>query len=162
MDRFPNYINATVTQATADAFATLPINVPRQTIAGGFVVKELLYVDAFVDTIFNAANERIAMEVTQGTAPAAALTLSDTRTISAVAVEFSLATTGGSHFVMPLRYNLQSQDGFGFLFAGEQLHFNIISAGTGLSNVVSFRVAYRDVRVTTEELNGLIISLLGS
>ncbi len=160
VDRFPNYMRAAVTQGSADAFATVSIPVPRQTRSGSFIVKELLYIDFHTDTLLNAAGEIIFFQLSQGATPTAVFAASSSRAIATVQLEMQLLTSGAFLFKSPVRVNLQTCDGFGFLFAGEELHFNLDSTGTTLSNLGEIVVAYRDVLVSETELNGLVISLL--
>ncbi len=161
VDRFPNYIHAIVTQSAADTFTTLAIPTPRPTVAGGTIVKELLWIDVDFQTTMNAAAEQSVAQLVQGSTPTALLTFEDSQVIAQISFDLKVVTTGGGPLIMPLRYNLQDAAGSGFLFAGETLHLSCDSTNTAVVNVIRAKLAYRDVRVTIEELNGLVISLLG-
>lgn len=161
VDRFPNYIHVVVQQSAADTFTTLAIPTPRPTVAGGTIVKELLWIDMDFQTTFNAAGESTTGQLVQGTTPTALLTYDDSQVIAQISMDLKVVTTGGGPVIQPIRYNMQDSAGFGFLFAGETLHLSSDSTATGVVNVLRAKIAYRDVRVTIEELNGLVISLLG-
>ncbi len=162
VDRFPNYIHATVTQPSADAFGTLAIPTPRSSVAGGTIVKELLWIDFnFAGVTLNAGGESVIMQLVQGTTPTAILTFDDSQVIAQKNLIMRLLTSGAVLTTDPYRFDLQGKAGFGFLFAGETLHLSVDSTATGVASTLQAKIAYRDVRVTIEELNGLVISLLG-
>jgi len=164
VDRFPNYINAELTQSGVDTFTVLDIPTPRNLLAGEPTVKEFLWIEYFVpNPLLDVIGDSVILQLTQGAKDIVApLNPSDTRLISQfLMTTLGTTVTGGNGIIMmPQRINLQSADGFGFLFAGEVLHFSIDSSNTALATFAGLRIAYRDVRVTTLELNGLIISLL--
>ncbi len=161
VDRFPNYIHASIVEGGADTFATLAIPTPRSSVAGGTIVKELLWIDFDFTTTLNAAGESIVGQLIQGTTPTAILTFDDSQVIAQKTLAVRLLTSGMDITESPFRFNLQGSAGFGFLFAGETLHLSVDSTATGVASTLRAKIAYRDVRVSIEELNGLVISLLG-
>lgn len=161
VDRFPNYIHALITEAGADTFGTLAVPTPRATVAGGTIVKELLWIDFFFPNVVLNGAESIIGQLVQGTTPTALLTFDDSQVIAMKELKFNVFTSGAALTTNPYRYNMQDSAGFGFLFAGETLHLSVDSTATGVTNLMQVKIAYRDVRVSIEELNGLVISLLG-
>ncbi len=158
VDMFPNTLNMSVTESAADTFTTTVVNTPRRSLAQGNVVMEICWVDMFYNTVFNAAAEALVIQISQGGVPTAPLAFGDPNLLCEVRLESQGVSTAIT--TAPIRCEMQTTDGFGVLFAGEQLHFSVAGTGTGIANAVSAKLFYRDVKVTTTELNGLIISLL--
>jgi len=159
-DRFPNYFGGTVTESSADTFTTLQVTLPTAVTAQGAQVMEILWIDFWVDTKLNAADEQFEVQIVSGSKPTALLTFDDPRVIADLKFEVGLLTSGAILIPTPTRANLMTADGFGFLFPGSNFHFNVKGTSTGVTGIGRFKCYYRFVPLTTAELNGLISSLL--
>jgi hypothetical protein len=57
-----------------------------------------------------------------------------------------------------IRHDLQSNDGKGFLVAGDQLYFSFATSNTAGQSYLCARVHYRFVDVTVQEYVGIVQS----
>jgi len=152
-----------VTQTAADTFKNVQFSTPiprLQTKGNHATVMELLWIDMRLDGTLNAVNESLSVSFYGGVAATSAGPgISDTRTIANVTIDGGNVVTSGS--VWPkesTKYNLQSKDGYGYLFGGDIINVGVASANTGATNACYFRIYYRFVDIPITEFIGLVQS----
>jgi hypothetical protein len=101
-----------------------------------------------------------------GLAPSEVTSLSDGGTIASGSETMEGLTTGQGDSMpirlLPHRYDLQSNDGYGQLLAADSFFCAINSVNTGLSNTIFFRMYYRLVQVGVDEYVGIVQSQMSS
>ncbi len=161
-DFYPNFMGFALTQTGGDTFTTVSINtpIPRVAINGNrATVMELLWCDVeSQNLILNAAVESITFGLTTGAPPSDRSVISEGNAIFNLTATFHEHTTGASILVQPLRYNFQSQDGFGFLLATDSFNAFIDSNATGVALAGNFRLYYRFVQIPVTEYIGIVQS----
>lgn len=120
---------------------------------------EILWVDFFMNTVFNAAAENFDLQLYSGSPVSAVISFENPKIVASQFVETNLLTSGAFEIQMPIKYDLQTTDGHGLLYAGDTLNFAVGSTGTGITNVGKCRMFYRFREVTTLEYVGIVQSL---
>ena len=161
-DKFPNFLSGTLTESSADTFTTTQVftPIPRLKVSGNrATVLELLWMEWQVNNlILNAGNESITFQMVIGTVPSSILALNDPRYIAGKRIEMHLLTSGAWGTIQPWRTEFQSRDGFGYLLASDAFHINVNGTGTGVANVVQWRLYYRFVNIPLAEFIGIVQS----
>lgn len=174
-DEFANFI---VFQAITDAalgniFKTFRVATPLpriKTFGNKATILEILWVEFAlptlslnfdkddVDTIFNA-------QLSIGAPPAGILPFSDPRVFAQVEISTSFLANvnGNTRLIMPIspvRYELQTMNGDGYLLTAEAFNLNIgiINHNTAFGVTVEIKVWYRFVDIPLQEFVGLVQS----
>ena len=121
---------------------------------------ELLSVDILFTSItaLNNNNESIQFGMYGGAPVTGAQTYTNTRLIAASGHEMGLLTSGAVLVPYSYKFDLQSKDGYGYLFAGDILNFYILGNSTGVANSYSWKLYYRFVDVAITEFVGIVQS----
>jgi len=163
LDNYPNYMTGTANQSSADTATNFQFSTPiprLQTRGNKATVMELLWIDMKINCTLNAVGETFAASFYGGQATTSEVLISDPRAIGNIAFDATDVLTSGSYPTCKnnWRIDLQSTDGYGFLFAGDIINVNVVSANTGASNRVDFRIYYRFVEIPITEFVGLVQS----
>jgi hypothetical protein len=162
-DLFPNYMSWAITQTGADQYTTDKIftPIPRNQVLTGnrAIVMELLWLDVVINNLsLNAADEDITVGIQTGATPVAAASIDSGNMLAMIKIEFSEHTTGAAITIQPLRYMMQSTDGYGQLLATDAFHAWIDGNNTGVTLQGKFRLYYRFVQIPVIEFIGIVQS----
>lgn len=160
-DLFPNFLSGSLSETGADVFTTTQVftPIPRlKTIGNRATVMEILYIDVVINTTLNAAAESVLTQFVIGTTPTGALAFQDPRVFAHKQIFNFFVTSGMYALEMPLRIDLTTQDGFGFLLASDSFHVIIDGTATGVVNVVRWKMFYRFVNIPLAEFIGIVQS----
>ncbi len=160
-DRFPNFLSGTLTESAADTFTTTQVftPIPRLKTAGNkATVMELLWLDTDLSTTLNAAAEQVNVNFMIGSTPTAFVQYNDPRVFALRGVQMQLLTSGAVAVNDPVRFEMQSADGFGYLLASDSFHVSIQGTATGVANIVRWKLFYRFVDIPLSEFVGLVQS----
>ncbi len=165
VDVFPNYLTGSIVQTTAEAFTTVRVNtpIPRiQTTRSGqkATVMELLWVEVlFPSIVMGTITANYTLQMVIGIVPAIILPFNNPRVFVEKRLDMHIfAASGGGLTEMPLRYNMESSDGHGFLLAAESFHVSLFTAGTAIVNTGEWRMYYRFIDIPLSEFIGLVQS----
>jgi len=163
LDKYPNYMTGTTLQSSADTATNSQFSTPiprLQTRGNKATVMELLWIDFSINTTLNAIGETFAISWFGGQSTTSNVEVSNPRGIAHQSFDASDVLTSGSYPTCnnTYQYNLQSKDGFGFLFAGDVINCLVTSANTGVTGSVDFRIYYRFVEIAITEFVGLVQS----
>lgn len=118
---------------------------------------EFLWVDLTLTAIdFAADDDKIQFELRTGSAPSAIATINNGNVIANKILE--LQGAGTPLIEMPLRINLQDQNGFGQLVATDRINISATSVGMAAAVNFNWRIYYRYVTVGAEEYIGIVQS----
>ena len=139
-DDFPNFLSGELTLSGGNAFTTNQVftPIPRlKTIGNKATVMELLYVDLVMNSIdLLSIGDKIEFQFSIGTVQSGILNWSDTRVFYHFDVEIGGTTTGFTTWIQPIRYQFQTNDGFGYLLASDS--FRVSGDTTGMAQATIF------------------------
>ncbi len=161
-DRFPNFLTGRLTESAADTFTTAQVftPIPRlKTVGNKATVMELLYMETDLQTTLNAAQEAVTVSFSLGSVPTAMLVFNDPRVFARRETQMMLLTSGAIIQNDPVRQDLQSTDGFGYLLASDAFNVSILGTNTGVANQVDWKLFYRFVDIPLSEFVGLVQSV---
>lgn len=162
IDRFPQFMVGDVIQtgADVDTAKAFPTPIPRIGTMKKATIMELLWIvfELPSNVSLNAAAENLFVQFYGGVTEASPSKLTN---VSATIASWGITSQGVNTGTLPGRYvlDLQSRDGYGFLFAGDKINCNVLSTNTGVANTIRFRIYYRFVEVPLQEYLGIIQSL---
>ncbi len=122
---------------------------------------ELLWIDIVIGTTLNAADEKTTVQFYIGspqTPGIGILPFADPRVFAQFQLRFLFTTSGAALLQQPLRYDMQSKDGFGYLLASDAFNVAIKGDNTGVTNIGSFKMFYRFVDIPLAEFVGIVQS----
>lgn len=126
---------------------------------------ELLWIDLEQDMEYSLPDSELNVTFSIGTAPAPAtkLRFSDARVFAMfklVMNDFQAGTAGIGMDVTNgvLRYNFQSNDGFGYLLAADSFNVNLRTENSNRSNSIFWKMFYRFVDIPLAEFVGIVQS----
>lgn len=160
-DVFPNYLSLNLTQPAANALVTSQVfmPIPRIPMGKSATIMELLWMDLNVATNTLLGDmDKWYMSVSTGGEPAAVISIADGNCVLAMSQEKQFTISGADITTFPLRYNMQSQDGHGYLLASDSLWFALDSVSLNTGTHMNIRLHYRFVQVTIEEYIGIVQS----
>ncbi len=167
-DFFPNFLSGTVVQTSEDVQTTQQIftPIPRlKTIGNRATVMELLWIDMEEDMIYSLINSELNVTFSIGSAPAPATILrwSDPRVFAIFKQSTEILQVGTAGVGMTvqndiLRYDFQSQDGFGYLLASDSFNVNFRTENTNRVNRIFWKIFYRFVDIPLAEFVGIVQS----
>ncbi len=161
-DNFPNFMSGRLQLSAANTFTTLKVNTPiprLRTMGGKTKVMELLWLHLAVQTIdVIATDDTYEFDISLGTVPTAQRTWNDTRTVLNVRAENAFVTSGMQVHRFPIRVDLQSADGFGYLLAADAFNVSGTSVGQAGAVIFDWRLYYRFVDIPITEFVGIIQS----
>lgn len=160
-DLFPNFLSGTLVESAADAFTTTQVftPIPRlKTIGNRATVMELLWIDAVIVTTLNAVGEGVSATFSLGSVPTALLNFEDPRVFGLIDFTIKGTIDGFMMFQNPIRIELTSVDGFGYLLASDAFHVSIDGTGTGVTNRIRWKMYYRFVSIPLTEFIGIVQS----
>jgi len=165
-DKFPNFLSGAIGQQAADDFIAITIftPIPRlKSIGARATVMELLWVDVELDSQWSTGDAETIFQMTLGASPPASLRWSDPRvfvTMKILAQEITAGTSGRSLAVVDQirRFDMQSQDGFGYLLASDTFNVLFRTENTGRVNQAFWKMYYRFVDIPLAEFVGIVQS----
>lgn len=162
-DNFPNYMSFIVTTSGTNVFTSFRINtpIPRSQVVSGnrATVMELLWVEwqPTFESLLDAFEESMQYGIFLGT-PTVHEEISNPQSLISGELILLGLTAGGNMQAFPLRHNLQSADGYGFLLASDSFSAWLDSDGLAGTFSGHFRVYYRFVNIPVTEYIGLVQS----
>ena len=168
VDRFPNFLAGVLAESAANTFTTTQVFTPLpriKTSGTRATVMELLFVETdFSGTnIQNANGEQMQVVFSFGSAPTAMLAWNDTRNFfqrQDTIVGQAISTNGAGSTILrePVRYDWQSQDGYGYLLASDSFHVSVLGASQGAALSLAWKMFYRFVDIPLSEFVGIVQS----
>ena len=165
LDVFYQVLRGTVQMDAANAqkveVFTLPISRIGST-GRKVTIIEVLWIDMwFGSFVMNALDEFAVVSFSQGdsTSRTTEALPSDGDYMASIKPVLHLATNGGGILTMPLRFNLQGTDGFGYLVAADKMTVYMTTAGQANASTLRFQMTYRFVDVPVEEYIGIVSSI---
>jgi len=158
-DKYPQFFCGRLTESAANTFSTASMNIPTNLLmqgGGRRTIIEVLKVEVVVAGDDGASGSYFNIAFTIGSTPTAVLNINDPRTFSFFQQGEILTTSGRIKYNFPLVDNKQTQDGYGFLIAGDRFHVSIQGVSQTNAMVMDWRIYYREVGVTITEYVGIV------
>lgn len=148
-------------ESAANTFTTTSINIPTnllQAKGSKRTIIEVLWIElAYLNDDY-ADGSVGQVSFTTGSAPTSILAVNDPRTFAWDYLYHSLTTSGAVQQKQPRKKDLQSNDGYGYLIAGDRFHVSIKGTSQGGALTAYWRMYYRQVAVSIEEYVGIVQS----
>ena len=148
-----------LSESAANTFTTVSVNVPVNNLSQRGRTRsiiEILWIDMTVTSSDGASGSATSVSFSLGSTPTGILDRNDPRSIANYYRSTVITTSGLWKQEMPATLNLQTNDGYGYLFAGDRFHISILSVSETSAQSVYWRVYYREVGVTVEEYVGIV------
>jgi len=168
-DKYPNYIGFSITVPSGNGAANykqISMPVPRLQTKNKAQVMEILWLQGRSVTYYDANVQAYnTISIYSGNPVSGDINLDDPRLL----FQKSYANDTNGTLLTPatdnvlysddFRIDLQSKEGYGFLFAGDKLNVNLTADNPAYSSTLYCRIYYRFVEVTVQEYVGLVQSL---
>lgn len=147
------FLSATVTQGSADAFATTSVATGLANASLGYKVRGITYqCPAFVETDCD-----FQLQVVRRV-PTAIVAITDRTLVHAL--DFNLIITTSGQQIYPRLREFWFDDNLDLLLVEDPIYFSIDSSGTSATNAARVRIYYEEVRLSeTAKLAALTESL---
>jgi len=149
----------TLSESAANTFTTVSINVPVNNLSQrgrNRTIIEILWIDLTMTVSDGASGSATTVAFSLGSTPTAIIERNDPRCIAAWDRSIVITTSGLYQQQNPITLNLQTKDGYGYLFAGDRFHISILSISETAAQTVKWRMYYREVGVSVEEYVGIV------
>lgn len=169
IDRYPNYIGFEIEVPTGHSTQTteqISMPIPRLQTKNRAQVIEILWVQGRAVTYYAPDNQIYnTLSIYSGSPSTLDVGYQDPRCI--IQKSFSNDTnatviapfTGNIYYSDDFRVDTMSQDGYGFLYAGDKLNATLTADNGNLGTKYYVRIYYRFVDVSVQEYVGLVQSL---
>ncbi len=167
-DFFPNFLTGEIVQTAVNAFTTKQqfTPIPRlKTIGNKATVMEILWIEMDFNgaTLGSGTNNSTVFHFSLGAAPTTNLLLSDPRVFALISIDILEITSGGTGkglqiVYSPQVYDLQTQDGFGYLLASDSFNVSIATVGLIGAMAMQWKLWYRFVDIPLSEFVGIVQS----
>ena len=129
-------------------------------------VMELLWVDFVHDVVLQIPFSEARFQMHIGSEQVAMIPWNDTRVFANYdSVNMGVATAAGSGSVIitfPMRYDFQTNDGFGYLLASDSFRVSMDSSNSGAIAGFAWKLFYRFVDIPLTEFLGIVQSTQAS
>lgn len=164
VDRFPNFLSGSLTLSAANTFTTNQVftPIPRLKTSGNrATVMELLWMQLNIDRTtvdFVVNGDGYTFQMTFGSPPTGIIQWSDPRVVFEDEKELSFITSGMAFIPLSIKMDLQSEDGYGYLFASDAFNINATTTGMAVATRFNWKIYYRFVDIPLSEFVGLVQS----
>lgn len=158
-DKFPQFMCGSLAETAANTFTTVSINVPVNNLSQrgrNRTIIEILWIELTITVSDGASGSATTVSFSLGSTPTGIIERNDPRCIQAYDRSIVITTSGLYKQQNPCILNLQSKDGYGYLFAGDRFHVSILSVSETAAQTVRWRMFYREVAVGVEEYVGIV------
>lgn len=158
-DKYPQFMCGVLNESAANTFTTQSINVPTNMLQqrGNMrTIIEVLWIELSVTDSDGATGSRTSVVFSLGSTPTAILGLSDPRVIKFWSRGIVITTSGLYLSEMPVMLNCTSNDGYGYLLAGDRFHVSVLGVSETSAQSVQWRMYYREVGVSVQEYVGIV------
>jgi len=160
-DKYPQFFTGLLSESAANTFTTTSINIPTNLLMQGGsrrTIIEVLWIELAIDTSGDdgATGSYTQVSFSIGSTPTAIIPLSDPRCFTFWSRGQIITTSGLVEYHYPVKLSLQSNDGFGFLLAGDRFHISILGVSQTNAQALRWRIYYREVGVSVMEYVGIV------
>ena len=158
-DKYPQFFSGTLTESSANTFTTNSINVPTnllQARGNRRTIIEVLWINLTVNGRDGATASVAAINFSLGSTPVAFFDRNDPRAIATFQESVIITTSGLVSYVSPVKLDMQTKDGFGYLLAADRFHVSIVGTSQTAALTVNWRMYYREVSVSVMEYVGIV------
>lgn len=167
LDKFPNYVtfklNVSSTPTADYQTVSLQMPIPRVQTKGKATIMELLWVEGRTITFYNAGDQTYnTLSIYSGTPATTDVNYDEPSCIAQKSYALDSPTFApvntSLYYSDQWKVDLQSNDGYGFLFAGDKLNLTLTSQNSSAQTTIVGRIYYRFVDVSIQEYVGIVQS----